>query len=85
MIAILTGVRCKLSVVLICISLMARDSEHFIMCFFFCHLDFFLEKFLFSLAAHSFIGSLILGEYFLPLCGWSLEFRDHFFYCAGAF
>jgi hypothetical protein len=29
------------SVVLICISLMARDGEHFFMCFF-GHLDFFL-------------------------------------------
>jgi hypothetical protein len=29
MIAILTGVRCNLSVVLICISFIARDGEHF--------------------------------------------------------
>jgi hypothetical protein len=33
MIAILTGVRWNLSVGLICISFMARDSEHFFMCF----------------------------------------------------
>jgi hypothetical protein len=27
----------------------------------------------------------IAGECFLLLCGWSLQFRDHFFFCAEAF
>jgi hypothetical protein len=27
----------------------------------------------------------IASEYFLPLCGWSLQFRDHFFYYTEAF
>jgi hypothetical protein len=43
MIAILTGVRWDLSRVLICISFMARDCEHFFHVFF-GHLDFFLWK-----------------------------------------
>jgi hypothetical protein len=40
-IAILTGVRWNLNVVSICISFMARDGEHFLVCFF-SHLNFFL-------------------------------------------
>jgi hypothetical protein len=58
MIAILTGVRWNLSVVLICISFMARDGEHFFMCF----LDIWassFEKALFSSVAYFFIGSLV--------------------------
>jgi hypothetical protein len=40
MMAILTGVRWNLSVILNCISFLARDGEHLFMCFF-CHLNFF--------------------------------------------
>jgi hypothetical protein len=47
---------------LICISFMARDGEHFLMCFF-GYLNFFFEKVIFSSFAHFFIGSLILGEF----------------------
>jgi hypothetical protein len=41
MIAILTGVRWSLNAILICISFMARDVEHFFR--FLGHLDFFSE------------------------------------------
>jgi hypothetical protein len=47
MMAILTGMRCSLHVVLICISLMARDCEHFF------HVVF----------GHFFIASLILEDF----------------------
>jgi hypothetical protein len=62
MIAILIGVRWNFSVVLICISFMARDGEHFFMCFFAIWIYSF-EKVLFSSVAHFLIGSLILGEF----------------------
>jgi hypothetical protein len=62
MIAILTGVRWNLSMVLICISFMARDGEHFFMCFLAIWNSSF-EKVLFSSVAHFFIGSLIFGEF----------------------
>jgi hypothetical protein len=62
MMAILTGVRWNLSVVLTCISFMARDGEHFLMCYLVI-LTFSFEKVLFSSVAHFFFGSLILGEF----------------------
>jgi hypothetical protein len=62
MIVILTGVRWNLSVVLIFISFMARDGEHFFMCFLAIWISSF-EIVLFSSFAHFFIHSLILGEF----------------------
>jgi hypothetical protein len=51
MIAVLTGVRWNLSVILICISFMARDGEHF-SCFFGIWISSF-ENVLFSSVATS--------------------------------
>jgi hypothetical protein len=62
MIAILTGVRWNLNVILICISFLARDGEHFLMCFLAIWTSSF-EKVLLSSVAHFFIGSLIWGEF----------------------
>jgi hypothetical protein len=62
MIDILTGVKWNLSVILICISFVARDSEHVFMCF----LDIWsssTEKVLFSSVVHFFISSLIFEEF----------------------
>jgi hypothetical protein len=62
MTAILTGVWWNISVVLICISFMARDDKHFFMCVLAIWI-FSFEKVLFSSDAHFFIGSLIFGEF----------------------
>jgi hypothetical protein len=60
MMAILTGVRWNLSVVLISISFMARDVSIFPCVFLAIWISSF-EKVLFSSVAHYFIGSLIFG------------------------
>jgi hypothetical protein len=62
MLAILTRLRLNLSVVLSCISFMARDGENFFTCFLAIWISSF-EKVLFSSAAYFFIGSLIFGEF----------------------
>jgi hypothetical protein len=54
-------VKWNLSVVLICISFMARGGEYFFICFLSIWTSF--EKVLFSSVAHFFIASLILGEF----------------------
>jgi hypothetical protein len=60
MLAILRGVWWNLSVVLICISFMAKDGEYFFLCFLTILTSFF-EKVPFSLVAHYFVGSSIFG------------------------
>jgi hypothetical protein len=62
MVAILTGMKLNLRVVLICISFMARYGEHFFICFLSIWISSF-EKVLFSSVTYFFIGSFILGEF----------------------
>jgi hypothetical protein len=57
MAAFLTGMRWNLSVVLICISFVARDGEHFYPCFFLANWTAFFEKVFFNSGAHFNIGS----------------------------
>jgi hypothetical protein len=59
MMAILTGVRWNVSVVLICISFMGKDAEHFFLCLSAIFTSS-LEDCLFSLLAHLFIVLLVL-------------------------
>jgi hypothetical protein len=63
MMVILTGVRWNFSVVLICISFIARDSEHFFSCVFWPFEFLLLRNFCLVHLPIFFIGSLILGEF----------------------
>jgi hypothetical protein len=62
MLAIITGMRWNLGVVLSCISFLTKDGENF---FTWCLAIWIhsFEKVLFSSVAHFFIDSLILGEF----------------------
>jgi hypothetical protein len=62
MLAILPGVRWNLSVVLVCVSFLAKDGRHFPRVFLVIWISS-LEKVLFSSVSHFFTGSLIFGEF----------------------
>jgi hypothetical protein len=101
MLAILTRVRWNLSVVLTCISFRARDGEHFFLVIWISSLEkVLLSSVAYFFFGHWFLRSLVFwalyifwlsvlwciaSKHFLPLCGWPLKFRAHFFCCAEAF